>query len=141
MTHQQSRGPSSGPEWRRSRNEGPEEGPRRAPYPALRPEHLEQEHEPHEPDEDALGDPLPRLRPRRRGKRLVRADGRLKPSSLTAEQRVLILDSWLRSGLPAKDFAPLVGVSHHTLYNWRRKFHELGPAGMEEGRRGRPRGS
>jgi len=141
MTHQQSRGPSSGPEWRRSRNDGPDEGPRHAPSPALRPAHLEQEHEPHEPDEDALGDPLPRLRPRRRGKRLVRADGRLKPSSLTAEQRVLILDSWLRSGLPAKDFAPLVGVSHHTLYNWRRKFNELGPAGLEEGRRGRPRGS
>src|SRR5690606_3509239 len=28
----------------------------------------------------------------------------------TAEQRLLILDTWLRSKLPAGDFAPLVGV-------------------------------
>jgi transposase len=71
----------------------------------------------------------------------VRKEGKLTSRSLTAEQRVLTLDAWLRSGLPAKDFAPLVGVSHHTLYNWKRRFTELGPAGLEEGQRGRPRGS
>jgi hypothetical protein len=33
----------------------------------------------------------------------------------TAEQRLLILDAWLRSKLPAGEFAPLVGLSLHTL--------------------------
>src|SRR5262245_37639156 len=41
---------------------------------------------------------------------------------LTAEQRLLLLDTWLRSGLPAGDFAALVGMSKHTLYDWKRKF-------------------
>src|SRR5450432_3284709 len=31
----------------------------------------------------------------------------------TPEQRLLVLDAWRRSGLPAGDFAPLVGVSKH----------------------------
>ena len=30
-------------------------------------------------------------------------------------QRLLVLDTWKRSGLPARDFAPLVGLSKHTL--------------------------
>ncbi len=143
MSTEPYRGPSSGPEWRRSRNEGPDEGPRGADRPT--------EHEPADPpalDRDPGPElpvdeltTLPRLHPRRRGKRLVKKAERHKPSSLTPEQRVLILDAWQRSGLPAKDFAPLVGVSHHTLYNWRRKFNELGPAGLEEKQRGGPRGS
>ena len=37
------------------------------------------------------------------------------PCPLTAEQRLLLLDTWQRSGLPAGDFAPLVGISKHTL--------------------------
>ena len=45
---------------------------------------------------------------------------------LTVEQRILILDTWRRSGLPATDFAPLVGVSHHTLYKWKRDFDKYG---------------
>jgi hypothetical protein len=34
---------------------------------------------------------------------------------LTAEQRLLLLDTWRRSGLPAGDFAVLVGLNaaHH----------------------------
>ncbi|MBZ0135494.1 MAG: transposase [Planctomycetes bacterium] len=48
--------------------------------------------------------------------------------SFTPEQRLLILDTWQRSGLPATDFAPLVGISNHTLYAWRKRFNELGPA-------------
>jgi hypothetical protein len=31
---------------------------------------------------------------------------------------LLVLDTWMKSGLPAGDFAPLVGVSKHTLYAW-----------------------
>src|SRR5271163_2251456 len=61
---------------------------------------------------------LPRLQQPRRGRRLAK-----KPEEpagpLTAEQRLLVLDAWQRSGLPARDFAPLVGMSRHTLYAWK----------------------
>jgi transposase InsO family protein len=53
------------------------------------------------------------------------------------EQRLLVLDAWRRSGLPAGDFAPLVGVSKHTLYAWQRRFEAEGPAGLLD----RPRGT
>jgi transposase InsO family protein len=59
----------------------------------------------------------------------------------TAEQRLLILDSWLRSKLPAGDFAPLVGVSLHTLRTWKTRFEEHGPAGLDDKPLGRPTGS
>ena len=53
-----------------------------------------------------------------------------------------MLDAWQRSGLPAKDFAPIAGVSRQTLYFWKSRFGEQGPAGLvdEAGRRG-PTGS
>src|SRR5262245_15595923 len=52
----------------------------------------------------------PRLQQPVRGRRLARPpDGPASP--LTPQQRLLVLDSWRRSGLPAGDFAPLVGVS------------------------------
>ncbi len=57
------------------------------------------------------------------------------------EQRLLILDSWLRSKLPAGDFAPLVGLSMHTLRAWKARFAELGPAGLDDKPLGRPTGS
>ncbi len=59
----------------------------------------------------------------------------------TAEQRLLILDSWLRSKLPAGDFAPLVGMSLHTLRAWKARFEEHGPAGLDDKPLGRPMGS
>jgi transposase InsO family protein len=49
---------------------------------------------------------------------------------LTPSQRLLILDTWRRSGLPAGDFASLVGMSKHTLYSWKKKFVQEGPAGL-----------
>ena len=61
--------------------------------------------------------------------------------ALKPEQRLLILDTWLRSGLPAGDFAALVGVSKHTLYAWKKKFEEEGPGGLMDRPRGGPRGS
>ena len=65
-----------------------------------------------------------------------------KPGSkLTAEARLLILDTWQRSALPAKDFAPLVGVTKHTLYAWKKKFDAYGPAGLMSQPRGRRHGS
>jgi putative transposase len=51
----------------------------------------------------------------------------------------LILDAWTRTRLPAKDFGGLLGISIHTLYKWRQRFQEDGPAGLEDRKRG-PRG-
>jgi transposase InsO family protein len=61
--------------------------------------------------------------------------------SLKPEQRLLLLDTWLRSGLPAGDFAGLVGISKHTLYGWKKKFDALGPAGLMDQPRGTAKGS
>lgn len=49
--------------------------------------------------------------------------------SFTPAQRLLILDCWQRSALPAPDFAPLVGLSPAALYKWKRLFEQHGPAG------------
>ena len=61
--------------------------------------------------------------------------------ALSGEQRLLILDAWARSELTAGAFGKIAGVSAHTLYAWRRRFEELGPAGLDEKRRGAPMGS
>lgn len=76
----------------------------------------------------------------RRGRRLLKPDADRR-GQLTPEQRLLILDAWLRSGLPAKDFAGLVGLSKHTLYAWKQKFAEHGPEGLVDRKRGGPCGS
>jgi transposase InsO family protein len=65
----------------------------------------------------------------------------VQPPPLTAEQRLLLLDTWQRSGLPAGDFAALVGLSKHTLYGWKKKFDAAGPAGLLDRPRGGRRGS
>ena len=75
-----------------------------------------------------------------KGRRLVKPEVAPQPA-MTPEQRLLILDTWQRSGLPAGDFAALVGVSKHTLYAWKKKFEQLGPAGLMEQPRGGPKGS
>jgi transposase InsO family protein len=85
-------------------------------------------------------DHLPRLGPPRKGRRLVKKEeGR--GESLTPEQRLLLLDTWQRSGLSARDFAALVGLSRHTLYGWKKKFSRYGPEGLLDRARGGPRGS
>src|SRR5262245_18487215 len=66
-------------------------------------------------DEPPLDEPdhAPRLAGRgRHGKRLV-APTVTERTPLTPQQRLLLLDAWVRSGLPAGDFAPLVGISKH----------------------------
>ena len=84
---------------------------------------------------------LPKLSGRgKRGRRLVKPSDP-KVGSLTAEQRLLLLDTWQRSKLPAGDFAALVGLSKHTLYAWKKKFDAQGPAGLMDQPRGAPRGS
>jgi transposase InsO family protein len=82
---------------------------------------------------------LARQAGRRRGRRLVKPAGPTAP--LTPQQRLLLLDTWRRSGLPAGDFAALVGLSKHTLYAWKKKFDQQGPAGLLDRPRGGPTGS
>ena len=76
---------------------------------------------------------------RRRGsaRQLVKPAEAGEVKGLKPEQRLLLLDTWQRSGLPAGDFADLVGVvSKQTLYQWKKRFEELGPAGLMDGPRG-----
>lgn len=87
-----------------------------------------------------LEPPAPVVRPRRKGKRLVKPEDKRR-EQLTPEQRLLVLDIWQRSGLSAKDMAPLIGVSKHTLYAWNRRFKKHGPAGLMDGQRGARPGS
>lgn len=84
--------------------------------------------------------PPPRLGGRRRGRRLVKSTERPN-GQLTPEERLLALDVWKRSGLPASEFSSLLGVSAHTLYQWRARFQSQGPAGLMDRERGGPRGS
>jgi hypothetical protein len=52
----------------------------------------------------------PRLTGRIKGVRGLRRPEEILPAGVNAEQRLLILDTWRRSGLPSGDFAGLVGV-------------------------------
>lgn len=81
--------------------------------------------------------PLARSRQRQRALAKPVAKG----DALNPEQRLLLLDTWKRSGLPAGDFAALVGISKYTLYAWKKKFEEEGPAGLMDKPKGGPRGS
>ena len=78
-----------------------------------------------------------------RGPRRGTALGRLPATEVgfTPEQRLLVLDAWRRSGLPAGDFAPLVGISRHTLYAWQKAFSREGPAGLLDKPKGVRQGS
>src|SRR4051812_15146497 len=77
-----------------------------------------------EEPETASEPQLPRLQQPARGRRLA-PKAEAPPSPLTAEQRVLLLDTWRRSGLPAGDFAPLVGLSKETCSQYP-SCHSLG---------------
>ena len=81
-----------------------------------------------------------RLTGPRRGRLLVKKPDEPAPK-MTPERRLLVLDTWKRSGLPAGDFAPLVALSKHTLYDWKKRFEALGPAGLMDGKPGREAGS
>jgi transposase InsO family protein len=74
-------------------------------------------------------------------KNMVGLPPRVASENLTPTQRLLLLDTWQRSGLPAGDFAAMVGISKHTLYIWKRKFEEEGPGGLMDRPRGGPTGS
>jgi transposase len=89
-------------------------------------------------EEDEPTTAPPNLMARRRG---TLSKPRRAQMPLSAPQKLLLLDTWQRSGLPARDFAALVNVSHHTLYTWKRRFEQLGPAGLMDQPRGAKRGS
>ncbi len=86
--------------------------------------------------EEAPDGPSPRRAPNLCGRGRRPSGPRLaKPvdaasASFTPEERLLLLDTWKRSGLSAGDFGALVGVSKHTLYGWRDRFQQHGPAGL-----------
>jgi transposase InsO family protein len=63
------------------------------------------------------------------------------PTGFTPEQKLLLLDTWRRSGLSAGDFSTLVGVPAHALYSWRKRFEEEGPAGLMPKPKGQRQGS
>ena len=89
------------------------------------------------PAPPTLGGP----RRKRKGRRLEHPAEAESPHRFTPPQRLLLLDTWRRSGLPAKDFAGLVGVSTYTLYKWKRQFEEHGPEGLMDRPRSARRGS
>ena len=57
-------------------------------------------------------------------------------AGFTGEQRLLLLDAWIRINLSATDFAALVGVTPTTLYGWRKRFEVQGPAALLGHRKG-----
>jgi hypothetical protein len=57
------------------------------------------------PDVPPVPHDVPRLQHPSKGRRLVKPPSAPTPT-LTAHQRLLLLDTWRRSGLPAGDFAP-----------------------------------
>jgi transposase len=77
---------------------------------------------------------------KRRGRQLVKKQAG-EQRYFSPEERLLLLDTWIRSGLPAKDFSGLVGVSKHTLYSWKKKFDDHGPSGLVDAPRGARKGS
>lgn len=82
-----------------------------------------------------------RRRGRPRTRRTVAPEEAARGRSFTPEQRLVLLDVWQRSDLPASDFSELAGVSAHSLYTWKKKFDAEGPAGLVGHKRGAPKGS
>lgn len=68
------------------------------------------------------------------------AAGRAR-TPMTAQQRIVLLDIWERSGSSAEEFGELVGVTGATLYQWRKRFLKDGPAGLMDRPRGVRRGT
>ncbi|MFH1921721.1 MAG: hypothetical protein ABIP48_17795 [Planctomycetota bacterium] len=62
-----------------------------------------------EPFAEPIGPP--RLRPMKKGRRLVKKLA-VPKLQVSPEQRALILDTWRRSGLPAADFSTIVVMGY-----------------------------
>ena len=98
---------------------------------------------PSDPDTAASQEEPPTWRSRSRGRtrRRVRKTDAAGRVQHTAQQRLLMLDTWIRSKLSAREFAEMVEVSAATLYKWRARFEAEGPAGLADRQRGAGRGS
>src|SRR5262245_25188583 len=79
--------------------------------------------------------------PDRRSVSLAKRQLATESKSTTPAQRILLLDVWQRSGLGATEFSSIVGFAPHTLYDWKKRFTQDGPAGLIDGKRGRRAGS
>jgi transposase InsO family protein len=62
-------------------------------------------------------------------------------SSMSPEDRLLVLETWARSKLTAKEFSRIVNLSPQRLGAWKRRFEKFGPAGLEDAKKGAPKGS
>jgi transposase InsO family protein len=76
----------------------------------------------------------------KKGQRLVKKSA-VPKVQVSPEQRLLILDTWRRSGLPAADFSTIVSIPKHTLYSWKKRFEQEGPAGLMDRPKGGRKGS
>ena len=112
----------------------------------LPPPEPEEDGEADQPDGSALAEPFaervgpPRVGPMKKGQRLVKKSA-VPKLQISPEQRLLILDTWRRSGLPAADFSTIVGIPRHTLSSWKKRFEQEGPAGLMDRPRGGRKGS
>lgn len=79
--------------------------------------------------------------PGRSGRALAPAEGTAGKRTFTPEQRLLLLDTWRRSGLSARDFAALTGLSKNTLHKWHQLFEAHGPAALMDQPKGGPSGT
>ncbi len=116
------------------------------PHPEMKADLPDQEVADRVPGDTPLDDAVPTLVGRRpgaprRGRRTVAPDIAGPQPQLTPQQRLLVIDTWMKSGLPAGDYAPLIGVSKHTLYSWKQRFEAEGPGGLMDKQRGGRRGS
>ncbi|MHC4931800.1 MAG: DDE-type integrase/transposase/recombinase [Planctomycetota bacterium] len=84
---------------------------------------------------------LPLMPPLRSSRSYAREEESAPPPRITARDKMTILFLWAKSGLPATQFAPLIGKTAATIRAWRRRFLEDGPAGLEEKKREAPKGS
>lgn len=73
-----------------------------------------------------------RRAPNRGPKVFTESAGTATRGSFTPAQRLLMLDTWQRSGLAAAEFGAMVGGTGHTLYQWKNAFDRHGPAGLSD---------
>jgi len=105
--------------------------------------HYPRPSEPDAPESNPFAGETPIWRSRARGRtrRRVRKTDARGRGQHTPQQRLLILDTWIRSKLSAREFGEMVGISQHSLYKWKKRFEESGPAGLADQKRGARCGS
>jgi hypothetical protein len=87
-------------------------------------------------EEEQLGfdsPPGPEDSPDRRSVSVAKRQLATEVKTTTPAQRILLLDVWQRSGLGATEFSTIVGFAPHTLYDWKKRFQQNGPAGLIDG--------